>query len=79
MADSTTIEYFKCLFSKKHAERTHLRVDADKEKLALHTVNSVIAILVGLLIFTMGIIYGEHRMLNRIQGPNRGVELIIKQ
>jgi hypothetical protein len=79
MTYSTAMEWTKCLSSKKHAERSRLRVRARDEKTALYVVNSIITILVGLLIFTMGMIYGEHRMLERIQGPNHGVELIIKQ
>lgn len=55
MTMETIKEWFLCLVSKKHAETTWLRIDAQDEEKVLRYVNLAVVVLFMLAVFVWGV------------------------
>ncbi len=68
-----TIEWFKCMFSKKHAKKTKLRITEAKEKSMLESLDIIAILIFMLLLFNIVNVWYRYQELQVLKNSDRTI------
>lgn len=68
-----TAEWFKCMFSKKHAKKTKLRITEAKEKSMLESLDIIAILIFMLLLFNVANVWYRYQELQVLKNSDRTI------
>lgn len=68
-----TVEWFKCMFSKKHAKKTKLRITEAKEKSMLESLDIIAILIFMLLLFNVANVWYRYQELQVLKNSDRTI------